>query len=294
MIPASYEPLIAPARPRRQLWRTLLGLAIIAVVYFLGMIGLVMVLGQARGGVPIGVILAEIRDAASPWAVIWTLAGFAGVWPGVWIALRLLHRRPLRSLIGRAPVVLRDFVTGVVILIVVGGGLTLALVPILPPLVWGGVGTGWLGFLPLALIGLAVQTGAEELVFRGYLQSQLAARFGSRALALLAPAALFGLAHFDPGGGTSRAAITAASAGLFGLAAGDLTMRTGALGLAWGMHFANNVLAILILSLMGGLDGLALLRAPVVPEALVSPLLISDMLVTLAVWAACRIWLRRR
>jgi len=293
VIPPAYAPLVAAARPKRQLWRTLLGLGLVATVYFGWMIGLAVLAARAQGE-SVGDLLYRISTGADPMAVILLLGGFLGVWVGLWIALHLLHRRGLRSLMGRAPVVLRDFVTGAVILALVGGGLTLALLPMLPALQLRPDPGAWLAFLPLALLGVLVQTGAEELLFRGYLQSQLAARFGRPLVYLTLPALLFGLAHYNAGELGGDAWIVVASTALFGLVAGDLTRRTGSLGFAWGLHFANNVLAMLVLSLMGGLGGMALLHAAELPEALTRPLLVSDMLVTLAVWAACRIWLRRR
>ena len=56
----------------------------------------------------------------------------------------------------------------------------------------------WLSFLPLAMAGILLQTGAEELLFRGYLQQQFAARFKSAGPWLILPSVLFGLAHYDP------------------------------------------------------------------------------------------------
>ena len=293
MIPPAYAPLVAAARPKRQLWRTLLGLAIVAVVYFGWMIGLALIAAWVLG-VPVGDLLYRISTGGDPIAVILLFGGFLGVWLGVWITVHLLHRRSLGSLMGRAPRVLRDFVTGAVILTLVGGGLTLAMVPMLPSLSLRPDPGAWLAFLPVAMIGILVQTGAEELLFRGYLQSQLAARFGRPLIYLTLPALLFGMAHYNTEELGRDAWIVVASTALFGLVAADLTQRTGSLGLAWGLHFANNVLAMLVLSVMGGLGGMALVLVVEVPEALTRPLLISDMLVTVAVWAACRIWLRRR
>ncbi|WP_338153259.1 CPBP family intramembrane glutamic endopeptidase [Pseudophaeobacter leonis] len=59
----------------------------------------------------------------------------------------------------------------------------------------------WLGLLPLSLLAVLVQVSAEEVVFRGYLQQALAARFKSPVIWLVAPSALFGLAHYMPGRG---------------------------------------------------------------------------------------------
>lgn len=295
MLP-SYEPLLAPARPRRQLWRTILGFGLILLIYILWMVAMGLILWAAQGTIAFEAHLQRIAQGADPWSLILLLSTFLGAWVGTWAAIHLFHRRRLRSLIGRAPVVLRDFTLGVVAMALVGGGLTLLLAPLLPDLSLRPDLSLWLAFLPLALLGVLIQTGAEELVFRGYLQSQLAARFGHPLIYLGLPSLLFGLAHWNPAELGENAWIVLASTGLFGLIAADLTRRTGSLGLAWGLHFANNVLAMLIVSVTGALDGLSLLQAStagVTPEHL-RPLLLGDMVLMCAVWGACRLWLRRR
>ncbi|MFN4101862.1 MAG: lysostaphin resistance A-like protein, partial [Pararhodobacter sp.] len=236
-----------------------------------------------------------IAGGADPWSLILLLSTFLGAWLGTWVTMRFLHRRRMRSLLGRAPLVLRDFVIGVLAMVIIGGGLTLAMAPMLPELQLTGDTGLWLAFLPLALFCVLIQTGAEEIVFRGYLQSQLAARFARPLIYLTVPSILFGFAHYNAAELGANAWLVVAATALFGLIASDLTQRTGALGFAWGLHFANNVLAILIVSVAGGLDGLALLQ-PVEPtgEGLLRPLLIADMLLMVAVWAACRLWIRRR
>ncbi len=296
MIPASYEPLVAPARARAQSWRFVLGLGVIAAVYLLWMVATGLVLWWDQGLDGFQAQLARISTGSDPWSLILLLSTFLGGWLGLWVAMHLLHRRKLRSLLGRAPVVLRDFVTGVSAMVLVGGVLTLAMAPLLPPLALTDNPGQWLRFLPLALLGILIQTGAEELVFRGYLQSHLAARFGRPLVYLLLPSLLFGYAHYNAEELGRDAWIVVASAGLFGLVAADLVQRTGSLGLAWGLHFANNVLAILVVSVTGGLDGLALLHPAggATPDDLLRRLLFADMLLMVAVWAACRIWLRRR
>ena len=295
MLPA-YEPLVAPARPRRQLWRTLLGMALILLIYFLWMAGMGLVLWLIDGTEDFVTRLQHIGEGADPGSLMLLFASFLGGWLGVWVTVHLLHRRSLGSLMGRAPVVLRDFTLGLVIFVLVGGGMTLAVLPLLPPLTLRPEIGPWLALLPLALLGVLVQTGAEELVFRGYLQSQLAARFRHPLVYLGVPTVLFGLAHYNPVELGENVWIVLASTGLFGLIAGDMTRRTGSLGLAWGLHFANNVLAILLVNVTGALDGLSLLEAPegAMDAALLRPLLLADMALMALVWAACRLWLRAR
>jgi hypothetical protein len=51
---------------------------------------------------------------------------------------------------------------------------------------------------------LAVSVGfCEEVVFRGYLQTQLTAFTGSRGLGIVLQAALFGIAHAEQGGASA-------------------------------------------------------------------------------------------
>lgn len=291
-----YLAYLAPARATSQVWRLVLGAMLITGVYVAWMIGMGAVFWLGAGMANFDRQMSRIGGGADPWSLILLLATFLGAWLGAAITLRVLHGRRLRTLFGRPAVVLRDFVLGVAMMVVIGGGLALVLAPFMPGLERATPADVWLRFLPLALLGILIQTGAEELVFRGYVQGQLAARFRSPVIWLTVPTILFGLAHYAPEETGANAWIVVASTGLFGLVASDLTARTGSLGLAWGLHFANNVLAILVISVMGGLDGLALLHLPVAAssDAVLRPLLLSDMVLMALVWLGCRLWLRRR
>ncbi|MCC5987801.1 MAG: CPBP family intramembrane metalloprotease [Pararhodobacter sp.] len=295
-MPPAFMAYIAPARTYPQLWRMLLGLMLILGIHFVWMasIGLVLWLVAGRDG--LGYRFAIIAQGAEPWALMLLLATFPGMALGAWAAARLLHGRGWRSLFGPPATVARDFGLGVGVMALLGGGLGLLLLPLAPPLEAATDPRIWLAFLPLALIGILVQTGAEELVFRGYLQQQLAVRFASPLAWLVLPSVLFGLAHYAPEEMGGNAWLVVVSTGIFGLIAADLTARTGSLGLAWGLHFANNVLAILVISAMAGLDGLALFRLAEGADAAGSlrPLLLADMVLMALVWAACVLWLRRR
>ena len=297
MLPPLFAAYVAPARVYPQLWRLALGMALIAGVYFLWIAVLGGLLWLATGGgAGLNLRLQTIGQGADPWSLLLLLSTFLGMALGAWAAARLLHRRGWRILFGRPAVVLRDFVLGVAVMLLVGGGVSLLFLPFVPALEMATPLPVWLAFLPLALLGIALQTGAEELVFRGYLQQQLAARFATPLGWMVLPSLLFGLAHFAPAEMGENAWLVVATTGLFGLIAADLTARTGALGLAWGLHFTNNCLAILVVSAMGGLDGLALFQLPEgAAHALVlRPLLLADMALMGVVWAACRLWLRRR
>ena len=84
--------------------------------------------------------------------------------------------------------------------------------------------------------------------------------------------------------------------GFFGLLMADLTARSGSLGLAWGMHFGNNILAILIFTTGEALDGVALFRLPysLTDPSSVAGLLVADLAGLVLVWAVLRRYLRGR
>jgi membrane protease YdiL (CAAX protease family) len=294
MSPA-FAAYVAPARARAELWRTALGFGLIVAVYF----ATLSAVGAAIWGLGRLGLLAEggpgrVALGSDPAAMLLLLYSFLGGWLAVWLVVRRLHRRGLASVIGPPRRVLADFLLGVAALVGIGGGLGLLALPWLPPLQPATPPGLWLALLPLALPAVLVQTGAEELVFRGYLQQQLAARFAAPAVWRLGPSLLFGLAHAAPGEPAAVAWLVVGATALFGLIAADLTARSGSLGLAWGLHFANNLLALLVVAAMAGLDGLALLRLPEASAELLVALVLFDMALLVAVWATCRLVLSRR
>lgn len=288
----AFKSFVAPARPRAQLWRLLLGAVIVLFVYagfaaaiFAGL-ALVTDAPGLTGWIP------DMIEVESPWRTLTLLATFPGMMIGVFATARLLHKRPAASLFGPRGRVLRDFTVCFAIATVLFALASLFVpgdVP-LPNLPF----SVWLGFLPLTMLALLMQTGAEEVLFRGYLQQQLAARFGSPVAWLIFPSLVFGLAHFDPEAKTNIWPIVAAM-GVFGFAAADLTARTGSIGAGWGLHLANNLHAVALVSLPGPLSGLALYMTPYgadAPAQLRHDILIGTALILLS-WFLCRLAIAR-
>lgn len=246
---------IAPARACPAVWRLALGLLIVVAAQALAFGGLVGGLSVLAGPDAAGTWLAKLAVASTPATMLMVLALFAPPLLGVVVAARLLHKRWLRSLLG--PGVLRDAARGAGVTLavfapLVGLGWALgATQPNLPPGIWALL-------LPLTILGVAIQTLTEEILFRGYILQQLAARFRSPIIWAGLPAALFGLLHLDPSGMGAAAWPVVGVAALFGLVAADLTARSGGLGLAWGVHLANNLVGLSVMATQGGLTGLAL------------------------------------
>jgi uncharacterized protein len=95
--------------------------------------------------------------------------------------------------------------------------------------------------LGLFVLAAAIIAGlapvAEELFFRGYLQTRLRKRWGS-VVAIIISAAAFGLFHMDP--------IQSIFAAAMGLALGYVAERSGSIRPAIAGHVFNNLVAVLI------------------------------------------------
>ncbi|MEO0677127.1 MAG: CPBP family intramembrane glutamic endopeptidase [Pseudomonadota bacterium] len=165
-------------------------------------------------------------------------------------AMQRTYQRHWTSLLGDRTRLLGDF-TGVL-----GGCLALYGALILmgwdPTLVTQRPLLPWLAFLPIALFGIFIQTGAEEIFFRGFLHQYAAAWLKKPVLWLFLPSLVFGLSHAfnDP-----ASVLTALSyivwTTAFAIACVDLTARTGSLGAAWGLHMAVNITALTVASNAG-------------------------------------------
>lgn len=282
MTPA-FARFVLPARATPELWRLPVALVFVGGAH-LGW--LYLLAGALRGTLD----WADVIAGQTPAAMAALLAGFCGLIVGLWAAVRIVHRRGFSTLIGPGPQALRQFVIGALVLLLVygvGGALWVSLVggPVagLSPQTW----LVWL--LPLVVL-LVIQTGAEELIFRGYLQQQLAARFQNRLVWLILPSVAFGMLHYEPETMRANAWLVVAATALFGLVAADLTARTGSLGMAWGLHFANNFVALLLLAPSGEMSGASLMRWSFGygDEAEVRGMLLFDMALLLVVWAVAR------
>ncbi|MEL6642408.1 MAG: type II CAAX endopeptidase family protein [Pseudomonadota bacterium] len=287
---SNHARFVAPARARPQLWRLVVGLVLALIVYIAVVFLLFLVAWFVSDAEGDGLAWAQRQlNPSDPNALLLLLSTFAGMALGAMAAARVMHGRSAKTLFGPAARTLRDFVTAATVVAVILGGSVVVwslFYDAVPGLPWG----TWLSLLPLALVGLLIQTGAEEILFRGYLQQQLAARFASPVIWLIIPALVFGLVHYDAQSAGSSVWIVVGAAAIFGLIAGDLTAHTGTIGAAWGFHFANNTLAVLIISTEGSLTGLALYTTPyaVSDTSTLSNLIFFDLAMMLIAWFIIR------
>jgi len=284
---SAHADFIAPARARPQIWRLLLGVLLVLAVYGLGFVALGGIFVAIYGLEAAQSELGRVFLSENPTGTLLILATFLGMALGPLLAARLLHKRSFGSVFGPTRRRWRDFGIATAICLALYG--LLLLIPSEAAPAPNLDLARWLPLLPLALAGILLQTGAEEVLFRGYLQQQLAARFASPVIWMILPSVLFALGHYQPDLMGDNAWLIVIAVGLFAILAADLTAVTGSIGAAWGFHFANNTVGILFVAMEGPLSGLALYTAPHDPAAAsMTPLIWLDMGTTLLTWAAIR------
>ena len=307
MTPAVYAPhdaFVAPARLFPQVGRLVIGVLAIEFLFALGLTAVGAVLEWLDPRLARTVFFG---DSAA--GLLIQLGSFALLWLAISMVLRRQHDRTLASALGPVdtllPLIARCFLASAAVILVV---------EVCPPwwdasaIVVQRPAAQWLLTLPLALTVLLIQTGAEEAFYRGYLQQQLAARFDRPWIWLTLPNLMFAIAHWDNGATQTESWQYVIWAFCFGLAASDLTARSGTLAPAIGLHLANNAYAFLLYGHQGGPDsGLALFLFPgdAIPPTEPGPdaaaasgpvltlVLVSDIAMIWLGWLAARIALRR-
>ena len=288
----AHEALVRFARAQPELWRLLLGLVLVAAVS----LAMTAALQQLVAGLFPGVWLQGLTDGSTPGAMLVLLGSFGFLALGVALAARLFHQRRFATVTGHLRPLVWQFLKVSLYLL----GLTVLLMA-LPPYSMGPPMTPnlpfwtWLAILPLGIAGVLVQTGSEEILFRGYIQQALAARFRSPLVWLLGPSALFALGHYLPAEAGENALMIAAWAGMFGLLMADLTARAGTLGPAMAVHFFNNVTALLLFASPTSLNGLALYLIPfgMADVQALRPWMAVDFALMLVSWLCARLAIRR-
>lgn len=289
---AAHEALVRPIQPRAQIWRLVLAIVVIALVWFA--LSLLIVPLFARLMPPED--LVRLGHGETPFAMVILLGSFGFFVAGVALAVRLLQGRVLGSVLGRWALFWRQFrQVSLALLILVAGIALLPPYELDAPLGAGLPFAQWLTLLPLSLLAVLVQTSSEEIVFRGFLQQTLAARFSAPLIWIGLPSVLFGLAHYMPEDAGDNACLIVVWAGVFGLCAADLTARAGTLAPAIALHFFNNVVALVVFASPTTMNGLALYILPYGmsdTEAL-RPWLVVEFASMLVGWLAARLAIRR-
>jgi membrane protease YdiL (CAAX protease family) len=247
---------------RQGLWRLLVGFVIILFGWLLWTILVMAVatlfnIGQGhdvRGALE---TMRSLIESQTPAGVMFQLATFAGIWPATWAALKLLHGQPFGTLFSpEARIRWGEFGTGLLLaggfgLITLTAGVLLVGAPERTDLT---ISTWLVALGPLALF-ILFQASGEEIIFRGYILQQLAARYRSPVVWAFLPSFLFGLSHYGNGEalGVGWQYVTVTT--LFGLTAAALVWRTGSLAAAMGLHTGMNIFSLSSVGLKGVIEG---------------------------------------
>lgn len=282
------------AKDRSECWRTLMGAAVMVVLYIMfTILYQQLVIGMITARPALG---QELQDGTTPQAMYVILGSFGLIATAVFVGIRMVHARAATGVFGPVMLAVPQFFRVLALVVVV-----CAVVGLLPPYGMGAplvpnLALGvWALLLPVSLLAVFIQTSAEEIFFRGYLQQQLAARFSSPVVWMVLPSILFAFGHYQPGEAGGNAVMIAVWAGIFGLLMADLTARSGSLGPAMAVHFANNAMAFLFTSLPDSLGGLALFHTPfgMEDEAAMRAWMPAEFAMMIVLWLAARLALRR-
>ncbi len=262
-----FQKWVDAARPRHQLWRTIVGIVLIAVAWFawtlalmFGAIGGNLVDADAFRAM-FGLAESSLTYTQTVTMLVIALATIWGFAIGVWAVARLLHKRPFSSVMAWN----RRFSFSQF-----GVGCAIAAGYLAVSMTWSFVsgnapkrseleiGTWLLALGPIALV-VFMQAASEELVFRGYLPQQIAARFGNPLVWGLLPSVLFGFMHAaNSPGNQTYAVYYVVIATIMGMVMLAMVWRTGSLAAAIGFHFINNIGALTLAGADSGPSSLAL------------------------------------
>lgn len=292
----AHESLVAPARAKPEFWRLLVGVTLIGALAFSLSLFFRGILGAVAPDILAENLSADGGQGNTPASLLVLLYSFGLVIIATFIAVRAVQNRSPLSVIGPIGLAINQFWRVFRLLFVVGIALLM-----LPPYdmeeaLVKNLDLGvWLKLLPLSLGAVLVQTASEEILFRGYIQQSLAARFSNPIIWMILPSVLFGLGHYVPDSAGNNAWLVAVWAVLFGLLMADLTARAGTLGPAIAVHMVNNVYAILIVSVPDTLSGLSLATTPY-PLSDIEHMrgwLMIDLAFMIVSWLGARLAIRR-
>lgn len=222
------------ARGKTSWWRYPVGFVVAVLIAIL--VGVALLVPAQLMGLAPSDVTEGLLDSSRP-APFFLLNGliFGFVLVGFIVAARWLHGKRFGDVIGRWS--WRGFGVGFgvwTLVVMAAAAIDFAITP-------SGFSLAatpqWPVIALAALAGLAVQTFAEEFVFRGYLTQGLLLALKRPEVTALVSGLLFGAMHIPNG------VPHAVSASITGTAFAFIAMKTGGLAFTSGMHLANNLFA---------------------------------------------------
>jgi membrane protease YdiL (CAAX protease family) len=229
---------------KNEFWRYILTILAVVWVAIIAQLIVASVAFIAEGTINI--------NQFSPMATLLvTMIPFPCALLALWGGLRLLHKRPLISLINPSGNILwkRALFSGVVWFVL--SALTDVIFSLINPsdYVWSFNFKKFLPYFIAAVLLIPIQTSTEELFFRGYF-TQWMGRFSKGIwLPLIIPSIVFMLLHsLNPEVTAYGFLLTMPLYLGIGLLLGWLTLRSQGIEMAIGLHAANNLYAALIVT----------------------------------------------
>jgi membrane protease YdiL (CAAX protease family) len=226
---------------------------LIAIAWFVGgtIATLVVIIGYGVLTGDLGVAFELASPNPPPELIVPTflalMISFVPFFLGTLAVVRFLHNRPIRTLVtGKSRINWQRVGTGAgvwLVLLLVTLGIDLVLRPDMYSFQFD-LGQ-WLPYTLLALLFIPIQSGTEELVFRGYLMQAMSVFTRNPILLLLPSSLLFGALHLANPEVASNFWLLAAYYAMFGLFTAWISLKDGTIELALGMHIANNMTAII-------------------------------------------------
>ena len=238
----------------------MLGFFIISVFYILGSFAIGLVCSSTS------FCTFSHGLGRTPLSLLFVLFSFVPIWIGVWIAMNFIHDVPMKELFGSyGKLDLQLLMKGFLVMLVLGISIEsgLQFIPVVSDFIYYEPNkilflSDWLKwFLPVILF-IFVQSAAEELVFRGYLLQTIWSKSASYLYAVICPSLIFGLLHFDPLSYGANAWLYCLNTFVVGCLLCLVTLHTGNIALAFGLHWGGNTVSLVFFGIYGNLDGMAL------------------------------------
>ena len=242
------------------IWKIVLGFFIISVFYVLGSFAIGLFCSSAS------FCTFSNGLGRTPLSLLFVLFSFVPIWIGVWIAMKFIHDVPMKELFGSfGKLDLQLLLKGFLVMLVLGISIEtiLQFIPVVSGFIYYEpnkvlILSDWVKwFLPVMLF-IFVQSAAEELVFRGYLLQTIWSKSASYLYAVICPSLIFGLLHFDPQSYGANAWLYCFNTFVVGCLLCLVTLHTGNIALAFGLHWGGNTVSLVFFGIYGNLDGMAL------------------------------------
>ena len=268
-----------------------LGFFIISVFYILGSFAI----GLACSNTSICSFSSGL--GRTPLNLFFVLLTFVPIWVGVWITMKFIHRLPMNVLLGSSSKLdLQLLLKGFFVMLFLGIGIEiiLQLIPAVSKYIYYESNkvlllSDWVKWLLPVILFIFVQSSAEELVFRGYLLQTIWSKSASYLYAVICPSLIFGLLHFDSQSYGVNAWYYCFNTFVVGCLLCLVTLHTGNIALAFGLHWGGNTVSLIFFGIHGNLDGMALWLTYIDPksETMGVALIISTIFITLiySLWA---------